>query len=146
MAVIKEKKIKMSSVIENLLPSGLTDGEPEKTETAVDGFLKISDGEYAISYVEITESGRVAADIFITERSVRVKRAGAIESDMLFEEGLSHSSVYAVPPYSFDAEIYTKRIRNEMTRDGGKLDIFYTMKIGGADKKVRMRIECCDGN
>ena len=146
MAIIKEKKIKMSSVIENLLPSGLTDGEPERAESVTDGFLKISDGEYAISYVELTEGGRVAADIVITDGSVRVKRAGAIESDMLFSEGLSHSSVYGVPPYSFDTEIYTKRIRNEMTRDGGRVDIFYTMKIGGADKKVKMRIECYDGN
>lgn len=146
MAVIKEKKIKMSSVIENLLPSGLTDGEPERAETVTDGFLKISDGEYSLSYVEVTEGGRVAADIFVREDSVRVKRAGAIESDMLFSEGLSHKSVYGVPPYSFDAEVCTKRIRNEMTRDGGKIDIFYTMKIGGADKKVKMRIECYDGN
>ncbi len=146
MAVIKEKKIKMSSVIENLLPSGLTDGEPEKAETSADGFLKISDGEYTLSYVEITEGGRVCADIFVTESSVRVKRAGAIESDMLFEEGVTHCSLYGVPPYSFDTEIYTRRIRNEITRDGGKIDIFYTMKIGGAEKKVKMRIECCDGN
>ena len=146
MAIIKEKKIKMSSVIENLLPSGLTDGEPERAESVTDGFLKISDGEYAISYVELTEGGRIAADIVITDGSVRVKRAGAIESDMLFSEGLSHSSVYGVPPYSFDTEIYTKRIRNEMTCDGGRVDIFYTMKIGGADKKVKMRIECYDGN
>ena len=145
MAVIKEKKILMSSVIENLLPSGLSDGEPEKTEIITDGFLKITDGGLAISYVEQTEGGRVAADIFIADGSVRVKRAGAIESDMLFEEGLLHKSLYGVPPYAFDTEIYTKKIRNSMTRDGGRVDIFYTMKIGGADKKVRMRIECYDG-
>ena len=145
MAVIKEKKIKMSSVIENLLPSGLTDGEPEKAEISADGFLKISDGEYTLSYVEITEGGRVAADIFVTESAVRVKRAGAIESDMLFCEGLSHKSIYGVPPYSFDAEIFTKKIRNGMTSEGGRVDIFYTMKIGGAEKKVKMRIECNDG-
>ena len=142
MAVIKEKKIIISSVIENLLPSGLSDGEPEKTDVSADGFLKISDGEYVISYVEKTDSGRVSSDIFITDGSVRVKRSGDIESDMLFSEGLSHKSVYTVPPYSFDAEVFTKRIRNSMTRDGGRVDIFYTMKIGGADKKVRMRIEC----
>ena len=142
MAVIKEKKIIVSSVIENLLPSGLSDGEPEKTDVSADGFLKISDGEYVISYVEKTDGGRVSSDIFITDGSVRVKRSGDIESDMLFSEGLSHKSVYTVPPYSFDAEVFTKRIRNSMTRDGGRVDIFYTMKIGGADKKVRMRIEC----
>ena len=142
MAVIKEKKIIISSVIENLLPSGLSDGEPEKTEVSADGFLKISDGEYILSYVEKTESGRVSSDIFITDSTVRVKRSGDIESDMLFCEGLSHKSLYSVTPYSFDAEIFTKKIRKSMTRDGGRIDIFYTMKIGGADKKVKMRIEC----
>lgn len=145
MAVIKEKKILMSSVIENLLPSGITDGEPEKNEIVTDGFLKITDGEYTISYVEKTEGGRVASDIFVSEASVRVKRVGAIESDILFEEGLLHKSLYGVPPYTFDTEVYTKKIRNSLTRDGGRVDIFYTMKIGGAEKKVKMRIECCDG-
>ena len=142
MAIIKEKRIKMTSVIENLLPSGLSDGEPERAECEAEGFLKITDGEYNITYSEITEGGKVVSDIIITEGSVRVKRVGAIESDMYFEEGYLHKSLYGVPPYSFDAEIMTKKIRNNMTRDGGRTDIFYNMKIGGAEKSVRMRIEC----
>ena len=60
---------------------------------------------------------------------------------MLFEEGLAHKSVYTVEPYSFDVEIATRKIRNNMTRDSGMLDIHYSMKIGGADKAVRMKIE-----
>ena len=146
MAVIKEKKIVISSVIENLLPSGLSDGDHEKTETSADGFLKITDSEYIITYVEKTEGGRVSSEICITDGAVRVKRVGDIESDMVFEEGLSHKSIYTVHPYSFDAEVFTKKIRNSMTRDGGRVDIYYTMKIGGADKKVKMRIECCYGS
>jgi len=142
MAIIKEKKIKISSVIENLLPSGLSDGEPERSELVSDGFLKISDGEYNITCSEMTEGGKVVSDIIITDGSVRVKRVGAIESDMYFEEGYLHKSLYTVPPYSFDAEIRTKKIRNNMTRDGGRVDIFYNMKIGGAEKSVKMKIEC----
>ena len=141
MAFIKEKKFTVSSVIENLLPSGLVDGAPERTVIKPDGFLKVCDGEYNISYSEATEGGRVVTDIVISEKSVRVKRAGAVESDMYFEEGVSHSSLYSVPPYSFDAVVTTRKIRNSMTRDGGRVDIFYTMKIGGADKNVRMKIE-----
>ena len=142
MAIIKEKKIKISSVIENLLPSGLSDGEPERSELVSDGFLKISECEYNITCSEMTEGGKVVSDIIITDGSVRVKRVGAIESDMYFEEGYLHKSLYTVPPYSFDAEIRTKKIRNNMTRDGGRVDIFYNMKIGGAEKSVKMRIEC----
>lgn len=142
MAIIKEKKFRISSVIENLLPSGLTDGEPEKTEITPEGFLKISDDEYVITYSEMTEGGKVISDITVKGSSVRVKRVGAVESDMYFEEGLLHKSLYGVPPYSFDTDIITKKVRNNLTRDGGRVDIFYNMKIGGADKHVRMRIEC----
>ena len=142
MAIIKEMKFRISSVIENLLPSGLVDGEAEKTEIIPEGFLKISDGEYVITYSEMTEGGRIVSDITVKESSVRVKRVGAVESDMYFEEGLLHKSLYGVPPYSFDAEIMTRKIRNNLTRDGGKVDIFYNMKIGGAEKNVKMRIEC----
>ena len=141
MAIIKEKKFIISSVIENLLPSGLVDGEAEKTEISPDGFLKISDGGYEITYSEFTEGGKVVSTITVTENTVRVKRVGAVESDMLFEEGTLHTSLYGVPPYSFDVEIMTKKIRNNMTRESGRLDIHYKMKIGGADKNVRMKIE-----
>ncbi len=141
MAIIKEKKFRISSVIESLSPTGLAEGESERTEIMPDGFLKISDGEIVIMYSEQTESGKVISDIIITENSVRVKRRGSVISDMKFVEGESHKSLYEVPPYSFDTEIYTKKIRNNMTRDGGRLDIFYSMRIGGADRTVKMKIE-----
>jgi uncharacterized beta-barrel protein YwiB (DUF1934 family) len=141
MAIIKEKKFRISSVIESLSPTGLVEGETERTEITPDGFLKISDGEIVIMYSEQTESGKVISDIIITEKSVSVKRRGAVVSDMVFVEGESHKSLYEVSSYSFDTEIYTKKIRNNMTRDGGRLDIFYSMKIGGVDRAVKMKIE-----
>ena len=142
MAIIKEMKFYISSTIDNLTPSGLTDGEPERNDISVEGFYKISDDGYEITYSEQTEGGRVVSDIIITESSVTVKRRGAVDSEMVFSEGLVHKSLYTVSPYSFDAEVLTKRIRSSLTKDGGKIDIFYNMKIGGADKAVKMRIEC----
>ncbi len=141
MAIIKEKRIKISSVIENLTADGFVDGETEKTEINSEGFLKISDGKFEISYIEMTEGGRVISDIVIKDAAVSVKRRGAVESDMHFEAGVCHKSLYTVAPYSFDTEVATRKIRNKMTRDGGKVDIFYNMRIGGADKSVKMTIE-----
>lgn len=141
MSIIKEKKLKISSVIENLTAEGLVDGEAEKTEITPDGFLKIYDDKYEISYVDSSDGARVVTDIIITENAVDVKRSGDVHSDMHFEDGVLHKSLYTVAPYSFDSEIMTRKIRNNMTRDGGKVDIFYNMKIGGAEKSVRMRIE-----
>lgn len=141
MAIIKEKRFKISSVIENLTSDGLASGDVERTEITPNGFLKISDGKLEITYTETTEGGKVISDIIITESAVDVVRRGAVESDMHFEEGVCHKSLYTVSPYSFDSEITTRKIRNNMTRDGGKVDIFYNMRIGGAEKSVKMRIE-----
>ena len=142
MAIIKEMKIRFSSVIENLSPAGLSEGEPEKTETSAEGFFYIYEDRYEISFRENTEGGTVFSDIVARENEITLKRRGAIVCDMRFSEGERDSSLYQVPPYSFDAEIFTKKTRNQLTRDGGGVTIFYTMKIGGAEKSVRMKIEC----
>ena len=142
MPVIKEKTVIVSSVIENLLPTGLPDGEPEKTEISVGGYFKTDGTEYSITYSEECDGERAVSDIVICEGSVRVRKEGAVVCEMIFKDGFVHKFIYGVPPYSFDAEITTKKIRNGMTDDGGRIDIFYSMKIGGAEKRVKMRIEC----
>lgn len=146
MSVIKEKKFKISSRIDNLLPSGLTDGEPEITEAAYNGYFKVGDGEYILSYTERSEGGRIATDITVAKDTVRVKRVGAVACDMYFEEKVTHRSVYGVSPYSFDAEVTAKRIRNLVNGDGGTAELVYLMRIGGAEKHVRMKIEISDAD
>lgn len=142
MAIIKEKKFKISSVIENLSPEGLVEGDAEKTEIAPTGFLKIDGDNFNITYSEMSEGGKIVSDILITPSSVRVKRVGAVESEMYFEEGVKHQSLYTVGGYAFDTEVLTRKIRSSISKDGGDVSIFYDMKIGGADKKVRMKIQC----
>ena len=142
MKIIVEKRFKISSVIENLSDAGLAVGDTEKTEITPDCFVTDEDGVLLITYSEKTDGAEVFSDITVTEKTVRVKRRGAIESDMLFEEGRAQASLYKIPPYSFDMEIITTKIRNNLTRDGGCVQIFYKMKIGGQDQAVRMKIEC----
>ena len=142
MAFIKEMKFKISSVITNLGASGLPDGEPERTEIETVGFYKINGENFEIDYSENTEGGRVVTTISVSEDGVRVLRHGAVESDMRFSEGVSHSSLYTVSPYSFDTVVRCKKIRCGLDNNGGRLDIFYDMTIGGAEKSVRMRIDC----
>ena len=140
MAIIKKKRIRTLSEIENLLPSGLADGEPERAEVCCDGFFKIENDGYSISYSENGENGRVISDITVATEKITVRRRGAIESDMTFSEGLVDRSLYRISQYSFDVVIKTVKIRNNLTRDGGRVDIYYNMNIGGADKRVRMVI------
>ena len=97
-------------------------------------------GLMRLSYEETSEGGPIKSDITIADGHVRVRRTGAIESDFMFAEGEVTKSLYKIPPYSFDTSITTKKIRNNLTRSGGKLTIIYDMNVGGADKNVRMTI------
>ena len=146
MKTITEKRIKILSVIENLDRSGLAEGEAEKNESELDGFYHFSDGEIKISYSEVGESGAVETLVSVGENCVTVRRSGAILSEFYFKEGESHASVYKIPPYSFDAVVTARKIRKSLDKDGGVLELFYNMSIGGACKSARMKIWICQAS
>ncbi len=141
MNIIKEKKFYVSSLIENLSDAGIPEGDEEVTETHPDGFYTVKDDEIKINYREDTEGGAVYTDIVVKSNGITVTRKGALLSEMHFEEGKTDKSTYEIPPYKFDVEIFTKKIRNNLKEDGGKLHIHYLMTIGGAKKRVVMKIE-----
>lgn len=133
-------KVTIESTIENLDANGLMDGDAEKSSTTVNGIYHYLGGDATLSYNETGEGGRSLSEIEYRFDAVRVRRSGAIESELYFKEGESHSSVYSIPPYRFDATVSAKRVRAELTESGGNIDLLYTMKIGGAEKRARMKI------
>ena len=140
MPSIKEAKIKIESVIENVGPSGLPEGDAERTVSEVSGYIHYTDEGILLTYSEENEGAVVYSDISYSDGEVWVKRRGALVSELFFKEGAEHSSVYEVTPYKFDATVKTRRIKASFFESGGELSLFYNMKIGGADKSARMRI------
>ena len=140
MKTIKEALVKVSSIIENLDDAGLAHGDIERTENEISGYYSYSADKVEITYAEKTDGGTVTTYVTRVGETVTVMRRGAIESEMRFTEGTVHASEYAIPPYKFDCEVKTRRIRDRLDSDGGGLDLLYNMKIGGADKAVRMKI------
>ena len=133
-------KIKISSEIETVDSQGLAEGDAEKTESEASGFFHYSPEKMLLTYSETAESGRVDSEIEIEGERVTVRRRGALESELIFEESKTNHSLYKIPPYAFDAAVTTKKIRRNLSEDGGSLVLFYTMNIGGADKSARMKI------
>ena len=140
MKEILESKIRITSTISELDSSGLSIGEEEKTESESCGFYHLFEDKILITYSDESEGVRIESEIEITSDTVIVERKGALESRLIFEEGKTHHSLYKIPPYSFDAAVTAKKIRNNLSREGGTLDLFYKMSIGGADKGARMKI------
>jgi uncharacterized beta-barrel protein YwiB (DUF1934 family) len=134
MTSTKSFDITVSSTIENI------GSDTEVTETSAAATVRYGEGGTEISYRESDEGGDTKTVITVCADSVTVARHGALESVLVFREGEVTTSIYAVGPYKFDAEIKTKKIRNSLSEIGGTLALYYNMTVGGADKWIRMKI------
>lgn len=142
MPSFKEKNITVLSVIDEIGEDGSVESG-DRCEIRAVAYFGVSEGGYTLSYAEEGEGGRV--DTLITVNTgngnfVTVSRHGALESELRFGDGLVYNTLYSAPPYSFDMQVRTVKIRNELTSDGGSLSIIYDMTVGGAKKHVRMKI------
>lgn len=133
------KKINILSIIEELDDAGLTESS-ERTEVSAPVEICEIGALLTLSYTETSEGQKCDSLISIKDGAITVKRTGSVESEFVFCEKMSHKSLYKIPPYSFDAEIFTKKIRNNLTRGIGTLSILYDMTIGGGKKRVNMKI------
>ena len=145
MAFIYDADFTVHSVIDNLDDGGLPTGEPEINIVAASGFLKLSrteDGEiFNIMYSESDEDGaRTVTDITVEGGKVLLSRHGGVDYTISFSEGEEYEGIYSVPPYSFDMKVFTKRVRSSLSREGGELQMIYSMEVGGAEKSCRMKI------
>ncbi len=139
MRFIKEMKIEVTSEICDISERGIS-SDPEITRESAEAFLHLTDEGMLITYSVISEGDKTLTDIEIIDKKVTVKRRGGVVCDFVFEEGRAHSSLYSVGPYSFDAVITARKIRQDIGKEGGTLRLFYGMNIGGAEKSVIMKI------
>ena len=136
----RDVKIEVNSYIENLDESGLAEGDAEISRTEHNAKMKMHGEDVFLSYEEESEGGKIFSDIRLSSGGITVSRRGAIESVLLFADGEEFNTVYSVPPYKFDMQVKTLRIRGSADANGGEVDILYRMSVGGAAKKCRMRI------
>lgn len=140
MAFVKEVTLVVRSTIENIEDGVVDHSLDEVSEITASGFMKPTADGFFLTYSEEGDGGRTVSDVTVSENTVRVRRVGSVVSDLLFEVGAVHTSIYEVPPYKFDMSVEATKIRNTLALGTGMLDLFYKMKVGGAEKKVRLRI------
>ena len=138
--MLKKIKLDIYSTIVDLDACGLADGEPEINRSSNMGAMRIAADETVLTYKDTDENGSVSCSVTLRESSVTVRREGAIASVMVFDEREPYKTVYSIPPYKFDMEIRTKRLRAELGEAGGVLDILYVMDVGGTRREAKMKI------
>ncbi|MBQ9492109.1 MAG: DUF1934 domain-containing protein [Oscillibacter sp.] len=60
---------------------------------------------------------------------VVLRRTGTVSSQMIFEEGRQHTSLYETPMGELSIDIQTGYLRNSVTESGGLLEIRYSVSV-----------------
>ena len=108
------------------------DSGEETIELVTEGRLD-EDGQagYTLSYQESELTGLEGTTTVVQVDGGRVTllREGNINSQMVFEEGERHLSMYETPYGSLSVGILTRRMRSTLGETGGDLEIDYAIEI-----------------
>ena len=105
---------------------------PEEIELVTAGTLKMDDaGGCTISYQESELTGLegTTTRLHIDGSRVTLLREGSTNSQMVFEEGRRHLSMYETPYGALSIGVNTKRMRSTVGEAGGDLEIDYAIEI-----------------
>lgn len=91
-------------------------------------------GTYYISYEESALTGLegTRTTVRISPDTVKVIRTGPYPSELVFQQGKRHLSLYHTDYGDLSVVISTQNIKNTLTDDGGVLDVKYAVEIGNS--------------
>ena len=108
------------------------ESSPEEMELVTSGVLKRDGlGGYTVSYQESELTGLegTTTRLHISNGRVTLLREGSINSQMVFEEGRRHLSMYETPYGALSIGINTRRMRSTLGESGGDLEIDYAIEV-----------------
>lgn len=112
--------------------------EPEVIELTTEGTMEFHGGGWDISYQESALTGLegVTTTFRVEPGKVILTREGALNSQMVFQEGVDHDSLYQMP---FGALLLTVRATSvffDIVPDGGTIDLSYNINIENTEAGV----------
>ena len=106
----------------------------ETIEFVTGGDLSRADGEYVLTYRESELTGLEGTETTIRVEPSRVTmlRTGQVNTQMVFQEGRRHLSLYDTPYGALSVGVHTSRLSAELGDDGGRIEIDYSIEIDHA--------------
>ena len=107
------------------------DVDPDATELVTEGTLELMEEGLRLTYQETSLTGMegTTATFEITGPQVTLRRAGTVNSQMVFEEGRQHTSLYETPYGELSVDIQTSALRHNLSDRGGLLEIRYSIAV-----------------
>ena len=129
----------MSGIDENKLPVLLSirgeqyfdDIDPDATELMTEGTMALTEDGIVLSYEESELTGMEGTTTTFEVKGPRVTltRSGAVNSQMVFEEGQQHTSLYETPFGELSVDIQTSELKHNLSERGGLMEIKYSIAV-----------------
>ena len=105
--------------------------DPDATELMTEGTMELSEEGLTLRYQETALTGMegTTTTFEITGPQVTLRRAGTVNSQMVFEEGRQHTSLYETPYGELTVDIQTSCLRHNLTERGGIMEIKYSIAV-----------------
>ena len=120
--------------------------DPDATELMTEGTMELTESGMRLNYQETELTGMAGTSTTFEVRGPRVilTRSGKVNSQMVFQKGRQHSSLYETPWGTMTVDIATSQLANRISDRGGILDIHYSIavehRVAGRNQfKIRVR-------
>ncbi|MCI8909619.1 MAG: DUF1934 domain-containing protein [Oscillibacter sp.] len=105
--------------------------EPDATELLTEGTMTLAEDGITLCYQETALTGMegTTTAFRIQGDQVVLTRSGTVSSQMIFQKGRQHTSLYETPYGELAVDIQTAQLRHNLTRRGGLLEIQYSIAV-----------------
>ena len=120
--------------------------QQDNMELLTEGVMDLKpDGLMTLTYQESALTGMEGTTTVFEMYGPRVvlRRSGTVTSQMVFEEGRQHTSLYETPMGELSIDVQTGYLRNSVTERGGLLEIRYSVSVEHANagrNRFRMKV------
>ncbi len=107
------------------------DQEPDTIELVTEGTMELRDGGWDIRYEETDLTGMkgVVTTFRVEPGKVVLTRTGALQSQMIFENGVSYDTLYQMGFGALLMRITAKQVLFDISPAGGFIDLVYAIEI-----------------
>ena len=104
---------------------------PDAQELMTEGTTTLTEDGMVLAYQETALTGMEGTTTRFQVQGPRVilTRSGTVNSQMVFEEGRQHTSLYETPFGELSVDIQTSVLKHNLTERGGLMEIKYSIAV-----------------
>ncbi len=133
--------VRMDEIRIRIVSSQMAGGEREQMNIKTQGTLRQSEDASIIEYVDMegdTPAGTTT--IWVREDTVGMQKKGAIETEFVFEEGKTYSTLYRMPFGEMNVTLLPTHVDARMGKKSGSIELEYVLNIAGSQVVNRLSL------